>query len=631
VVFTYRLTLQVYLPLVEVTRDYRRNGTAAAGNDTMPGKMAPIGYLDSLRARIGGLLTTGAARNEKRKPAALSYGLEERPPAVVTWVSAAQHVGVCAIFMVYPLIIAREATLSADQLSNVLQLGFLVLAVAVLLQALPAGPIGSRMLAPAIFTGVYLAPSLQAVKVGGLPLVWGMTIFAGLVEIILSRAWSRLRPFIPPESAGLVIFLVGNIIALAALRVLLQDSPSGALAGRDEIVCGCALAVMAGLNIWNRGRLRLFCILIGMVSGYFVSGFVGLLTLHDLGSLRDRPLFVVPHLSDVTWRFEWSLVVPFAVTGLAAAMNSTAVLTTYQRLTDAEWVRPDMNSIGRGILGDGIAAIVAGLLGTYGLTVSSANVGLVAATGVASRVIGFAIALMLAVVALQPMLIGAFAIMPRPVMAAAMIFTAVFIMISGVQIISSRVLDGRRTLVVGMGVLSFYAVTVNPGAFANAPNWAQPLVTSPLVLATLVTLLLNSIFRIGIRRKVEIIVDPTSPDAMEITNFIERNAGIWGARRDVISRIEFAVQQTVDSIVDLCDSGGAIRLEIGFDEFVIDVVISYKGNALEFPERQPSHEEIIELEEGHRRLAGFLIRSYADRIRASERDDQINVHLHFDH
>ncbi len=130
----------------------------------MPGKLARMGHLDSLRARIGGLLTTGAGRRGIKKPATLSYGLEERPPAVVTWVSAAQHVGVCAIFMVYPLIIARQAMLPADELGNVLQLAFLVLAIATLLQALPRGPIGSRMLAPAIFTGVYLAPSLQAGK-----------------------------------------------------------------------------------------------------------------------------------------------------------------------------------------------------------------------------------------------------------------------------------------------------------------------------------------------------------------------------------------------------------------------------------------------------------------------------------
>ena len=29
---------------------------------------------------------------------------------------------------------------------------------------------------------------------------------------------------------------------------------------------------MIGLNIWNKGQLRLFCILIGMVVGYVAGG-----------------------------------------------------------------------------------------------------------------------------------------------------------------------------------------------------------------------------------------------------------------------------------------------------------------------------------------------------------------------
>ena len=118
-----------------------------------------------------------------RKPANLVYGVEEAPPHLVTLISAIQHVGVIAIFMIYPLIIGREAGVSADVLSAMLRMGMLALAVAVLLQALPRGPVGSRFLAPSIFTGVYLAPSLLAVKTGGMPLVWGMTIFAGLIEI----------------------------------------------------------------------------------------------------------------------------------------------------------------------------------------------------------------------------------------------------------------------------------------------------------------------------------------------------------------------------------------------------------------------------------------------------------------
>jgi xanthine permease XanP len=377
----------------------------------------------------------------------------------------------------------------------------------------------------------------------------------------LSRVWSRLRPFIPPESAGLVVFLVGTIIGLAALHVVVEGSPSGALSAQDGIVAGSALAVMAGLNIWNKGRLKLFCILIGMVVGYVVSGVVGLLTLHDLNDLLNRPLLAFPTVSHISWAFDSSLMIPFAVTGLAAAMQSTAVITTYQRLTDADWVRPDMPSIARGLFGDGIAATVAALLGTYGLVVSSANVGLVAATGVASRVIGFAVAAVLAVAALQPTLIGVLTIMPRPVMAATLLFTAVFIMISGVQIISTRVLDGRRTLVIGMGMMSFVGVSVYPAAFTSAPHWLQPLVTSPLVLATIVALSLNLLFRIGIRRKAEVMIDPGTPDSDEISKFIERNAGIWGARRDVVNRIEFAVQQIVEAITAFCNPGGSIKLD----------------------------------------------------------------------
>jgi len=187
----------------------------------------------------------------KKKPLTLSFGAEELPGALVTWVSALQHLGVVSIFMVYPLILARLAGWSADQITNMLQLGMLVLAIAVLLQALPRGPVGSRFLAPSIFTGVYLAPSLLAVKAGGLPLVWGMTIVAGLVEIALSRVWSRLRPFIPPESAGLVVFLVGVIIGLAALRILLEDNADGVLIGPDALVAAAALAVLIGFYIWN--------------------------------------------------------------------------------------------------------------------------------------------------------------------------------------------------------------------------------------------------------------------------------------------------------------------------------------------------------------------------------------------
>jgi NCS2 family nucleobase:cation symporter-2 len=523
------------------------------------------------------------------------------------------------------------AGLSADDTSNMLRLSVVALAFGVLLQALPRGPIGSRRLAPSIFTGIYLAPSILAVKAGGLPLVWGMTIFAGLCEAVLAQFWVRLRTLIPPESAGMVVFLVGVIIGLAALHLLVGDGPGGSVGGQDAIVTGVTLGVTIALNIWSKGPPRLFCILIGMACGYLAAGAVGLLSAHDVAAaVIHQPLIAVPSLANLSWSFDSALIIPFAVSGLASAMSSTAVITTYQRLADADWVRPDMPSIGRGVFGDGIATAAAGLLGTFGLSVSTGNVGLAAATGVLSRRIGFVVAAILFILAFQPNLIGILVIMPPPVMAAALLFTAVFIMIGGVQIISSRVLDPRRILVVGMGMMGFFVVSVFPTAFIRAPGWAQPLVTSPLVLATLVALSLNLIFRIGIRRTVRLAIDPAAANLKEIGDFIERNAGIWGARRDVTLRVQFGIQQFIEAVIDHCAPSGLIGLSVSYDEFSVTAAIDYTGTAFELPQERPSEEQIIASELGARRLAGYLIRNIAEKAQLAREGERHILRLVFD-
>ena len=458
-----------------------------------------------------------------------------------------------------------------------------------------------------------------------------MTIFAGLFEIVLSRVWTRLRTFIPSETAGLVVFLIGVNVGLAALRTLVGDAASGALTGQSGTVAAVALAVMIGLNIWNKGQLRLFCILIGMVVGYIAAVMTGMLTLDDFASILRQPLVALPSFDHISFAFDASLIVPFAVCALAAAMGSTAVISTYQRTTDADWVRPDMVTIRRGIFGDGIAASIAGVLGTYGLTLATANTGLVVATGVASRKIAFVIAAILAVGAFQPGFIALLTIMPPPVMASALLFTAVFIMISGVQIISTRVLDSRRTLVVGMGMMVFFIDSVFPAALSSVPAWGQPVVGSPLVLATVVALVLNGLFRLGIRRKVTMSVDPAAPDYQEVANFVERNAAIWGARRDVVSRVEFAAQQAAEAIVEHCRPSGPIAIEIGYDEFDIDMTMTYAGEPLELTGQLPTQDEILESEEGVRRLAAFLIMQRSDKVQASASGGVATLTLHFRH
>ena len=77
-----------------------------------------------------------------RKPATMQYGVDEVPPAPVIVVTALQYVAVLSAFLVYPLIMTREAHAPADVADSVLSWSMIILAIGTVIQALPRGPIG---------------------------------------------------------------------------------------------------------------------------------------------------------------------------------------------------------------------------------------------------------------------------------------------------------------------------------------------------------------------------------------------------------------------------------------------------------------------------------------------------------
>jgi xanthine permease XanP len=561
-----------------------------------------------------------------KKPANLIYGVDERPPLFDSLVIALQHVLIIAVNLIYPLLLARQAGLSGEATAAMLRIGMVALAAGVVMQAIPRGPLGCHYLAPVVYASPFLAPGFLAIELGGMPLFWGMTIIAGLAMLVFASVWDRLRTFIPPESAGLVVFLVGATIGVAALRLL--HRADGTIGAFESVVTLIALAVMIALNVWGKGRLRLFSILVGLACGYVAAAIMGVLDGGAFRAIAGLPLVSVPEFGHMAFSFDATLIVPFAVTALATAMVTTAVVATCQRVADADWVRPDLRSITSGIRGDGVSTILGGLTCSFGATIGPANAGLVPATGVASRVVAHAIAALLLLAGIIPAFAGLLTIMPAPVMAAGLLFPAAFIMINGVQIISSRVLDTRRTVVIGAGILTFLLGAIFPRTFAAAPPWLQSIVGSPLVLATIVALSLNVVFRIGIKRTVAMQIAPGAYQSEALEQFVERNAGGWGARRDVITRARFTLLQATETVVQLSDQTQPVDLAMSYDEFDIGVTLTWRGQPLELREHPPSEDEILQ-EGGDRLLTGFLLKRQADKVQASTSDGSCALHLHF--
>jgi xanthine permease XanP len=249
---------------------------------------------------------------------------------------------------------------------------------------------------------------------------------------------------------------------------------------------------------------------------------------------------------------------------------------------------------------------------------------------VSSRVIGFAIGAMLFVLGFLPSVTASLILIPRPVMGAALLFSACFVLISGLQTITSRMLDARRTIVIGLGIASGIAAEIIPTFASNIPPAIEPVVSSSIVLGTITALLLNGLFRIGQRDRLTLLLDPTGA-ATELNEFFDAAGRRWGARPDVMVRVAFGIDQAVETIREHCDPEGPIAIEARFDEFNLDVKINYRGVQLDLPEQRPSGRDIMETETGYRQLAGFMLRQNADRVYSSVKDGTSVLEFHFDH
>jgi NCS2 family nucleobase:cation symporter-2 len=566
-----------------------------------------------------------------RKPPGIVYAAHEAAPPGVAALSALQHVGLNSVFLLFPVLVSREAGASPEVAASLVSVCMIVLAAGALLQALHRGPVGSGFLIPPVPTAAYLVPSLAAARQGGLALVLGMTLFAGLLEIALSRALRALRPLFPPEIVGLVVMLIALAVGALGIRSLLGVGAAAAPGAVHYAVAAVTLGTMVALNVWTRGALRLFCVLIGMVTGYALAALADGFTPADRAALAAAAWLAAPRFQHPGWAFDASLVVPFAVGAIAATLKTAGCVMTSQKLNDAGWIRADFRSIGRGVLADGVATALAGGLGTTGVNSASSSVGLANATGVLSRNVAFWIAGILLVLAFFPRIGILLYLMPAPVAGAALMFSASFIFVNGLEITASRLLDARRTFVIGLSLMAGVAVDLYPAFFADLPAGTLVVFGSSLVLGTVTALLLNLVFRVGARQTGKLAVDPASVDQAVIEDFMETQGAAWGARRDVIDRASFNLQQSIETIVASGVANGPLEVAASFDEFNLDLRVSYDGPPLELPEQRPSNEEIMASAEGERRLAGYLLRRYADRVSATQANGRSTILFHFDH
>ena len=179
-----------------------------------------------------------------------------------------------------------------------------------------------------------------------------------------------------------------------------------------------------------------------------------------------------------------------------------------QKINDARWQRPDMRVIRNGLAATGWAPSWPAASARVALGTTSGSVGASVATGVTARVVGLATGALFIVIAFFPTIHDLLIVIPRPVIGATLVFSSCFINVSAMQVMTSRLMDGAPYLVIGGGLLLAFSRFLFPGFYAGAPRSLQPAVSSPLVIGLLGALLLNLVFRIGVRKSASIDFTP---------------------------------------------------------------------------------------------------------------------------
>jgi xanthine permease XanP len=435
------------------------------------------------------------------KPRDLIYGLDDRPPLADLLILGCQHIFLMSSTLVLPIVLVTEIGGTFDEVRSVIALTMIACGVGTIVQSLRCRFIGSGFVCPNLCGPNFFTASMEAAWVGGLPLLRGMTIVAGLAEAVFARFVQRLAFLFPPEITGLVVLMVAQGLITLGVSKFLGITFEGEPIQRDSVlIASASLLIMIGVNIWGRGNLRLYSVFLGFFAGYLLSVALGVLPMSRLAEVLSAPWVALPFLENsFELAFDWSLVPIFVIVSITGALKSFGNLIMCEKVNDEGWQAPDMRRISNGLVADSVSVTVSGLLGGMASDTSASNVALTKASGATSRRIAYVAGGLFILLAFMPKVSGLLSAMPSPVMGAILIYVSSFMIVSGMQIILGSGMDTRKTFVIGIPLIFGLSLDIAPSLFADVPQALRSLFESPLTLSTVMAVLLHQLLRIGSR------------------------------------------------------------------------------------------------------------------------------------
>jgi|APLak6261673822_1056097.scaffolds.fasta_scaffold03338_3 NCS2 family nucleobase:cation symporter-2 len=570
-----------------------------------------------------------------RKPENIVYGTGDKPPLQIVLILALQQMSFLGVYLVISPLLARDLGLDQQQSLQLISATLLASGLGVLLQTAKIFGIGSGYFCPLQGTSSTFAGLILVKTHSGLSAVFGMVGVVGLAQMAFAFLFQRLRGVFTVQVAGLAVLLIGLGLGNYGIKLLMEVKP-GMSWHQQGSLCVLTLGTMIAFNVWSSGHLRLFSAFLGLIAGFIGSWFMNAIPDSDWAVFHEASLFYLPKPMNIGWSLDHRSLLPAIITGLFLALHGFGALVAAQRFNDADWKRPDLQLIKQGIIAEGLTNFCNSLLNGLPLTSSGGAVSLAASTGCTSRYLAYWLAGIMGIIAFMPKAIVFWQIMPLPVMGAALIFLASFTALSGLQVIASRLLDNRKTLALGIGLI--LGVSYEP-VFRTfheiSTEGLKTLLFSGVSLGVFATVVLSTLFQIRNHTRQQRSFDALHSSLDDVILFLEQQGKSWGARAEIVKRAEYATWQAFEILTEhgliekQDETSDKIQLQTIFNEYTFTVVLNYTGTVLPLMTHRPSHEEMLRDESAVLQMAGYLLHRLADQVRTRHDGEHCELRLIF--
>jgi NCS2 family nucleobase:cation symporter-2 len=425
------------------------------------------------------------------------YKVNDMPPPAPLLVLSLQHMLFMFAASAFPAMLVREIGGDLEMAASLVSLTMIMSGIGSIMQASHIKYIGSGYLCPNVCGPSYLTASLHAAWIGGIPLMRGMVLFSGLIEMGLAPMVKKLKFMFPPIIVGLVVAMVGvSVVSIATGNFFGVAFAGDSIRWEDLLIGFTTLMIMVGTNIWGKGWVRMYCLLIGTGIGWVLALLLTPETLSDLALVGSKPLLAFPSMPFAIWHitFDPALVLPFIIISICATLKSFGNLLAAQQISEPELTEPNLRPISYGLMADGLITSLSGLVGALAVDTSSSNVGLAAATRACSRWICIAAGVLFMIMAFMPKIGAAIATIPKPVLGASLIFAGSFMICTGLREMMKENFDTRAIFTVGISIIIGLSTGFMPELYARFPEFMQSFFSDPLATTTILSVVLYQIF-----------------------------------------------------------------------------------------------------------------------------------------